>query len=218
MRGQVTEIDFMKASNVVVWGVAIAAVIIGVVRYERVRVELPVDISGQPTNFVQIGTVIFPKKNNGQDVPYLSYRSSPAAPETVVELTLDGESVCATPSGSLPCMAMSVQYRLPFEGKRATVEAIEREARITVRKLRILAPEDEGRVPAAGLIYVPWMQAVQLMENCEPTLIVQTHDSNVSLTLKNGSTVVAVEPVIDEVFKVVQRISAVCGNLPIATE
>ena len=132
----------MKVSNLVVWGVAIAAVVIGVVRYERVRVELPVDISGQPTNFVQTGVLVFPKSGMGQDAPYLSYRSSPGAPETVVELTLNAESLCITPTGSLPCMAMSVQYHLPFGGKRAKVEAVEKETVIIVRTLRIL--DDEG--------------------------------------------------------------------------
>jgi hypothetical protein len=170
----------------------------------------------EPTNFVKVGTLVFPNAQpTGQDTMYLSY-PNPGGPITTIELTLDEQSICASPSGALPCIAMSVQYHMVFANKLASVEAIEKEARVVVRKLTVLRDKDPGVVPGPGLVYIPWMQAVRLIEACEPTMVLQTHSRNVHLTLKDGRELVAVEPVIDELFKVTER--AGCADLPIATE
>jgi hypothetical protein len=174
------------------------------------------EVSYEATNFVKVGTLVFPNAQpTGQDTIYFSY-PNPGGPTTTLELTLDEQSICASPSGALPCIAMSVQYHMVFANKRASVEAIEKEARVVVRKLTVLGKEGPDVVPGPGIVYIPWMQAVRMIEACEPTMVLQTHSRNVHLTLKDGRELVAVEPVIDELFKVTQR--AGCADLPIATE
>jgi hypothetical protein len=176
-------------------------------------------LQGKPTNFVQVGVLTFPEVNQvGQSAPYLSYVSSTNAPTITIKLLLDAESVCASSAGALPCMAMSVDFRTAFGGKRAIVEGIEKEDELLVRKLRVLEDGDPGLAPGPGLIYIPWPQAVELIKKCIPTMVMQTHSLNVSLTLPDGSVVHSVESTIDEVFEVLNETSGRCGNIPIATE
>lgn len=49
-------------------------------------------------------------------------------------------------------------------------------------------------------------------------MAVQTHELEVYLTLRDGSRVVAREPMIDEVFRVLDGTRPTCGTIPIATE
>ena len=65
---------------------------------------------------------------------------------------------------------------------------------------------------------LPWEQAVAQLESCNVAMAVQTHDLEVRLTLHDGSQVVAREPMIDEVFRVLDRTRQKCGMIPIATE
>lgn len=46
----------------------------------------------------------------------------------------------------------------------------------------------------------------------------QTHALDVYLTLSDGQEVRAVEPAIDEMFSVINRIREKCGTIPVATE
>lgn len=178
-----------------------------------------VSTADEKTNFVQEGILEFPRANEqGQDTPYLSYVSSTGAPTTTIELPISEKTVCATRTGALPCMAMSVQYSVAFGGKRAVVEGIEKEARLDVRVIRVIDEEAPVLVPGPGVTYIPWAQAVALIESCEPTMIVQAHNLNVNLTLPDERVVTAIEPVIDEVFRVVDRTRDVCGTIPLATE
>ncbi len=172
-----------------------------------------------PTNFSQLGTLSFPTLNpKGQDIPYLSYVSTSGAPTTTVELSFDAESMCATPTGAVPCMAMSTQFHIPFDGKRAIVEAIDKEARITVRKMRILSAEETGFTPSTGIVYIPWMQAVKLIEECKTKRLMQAHSLSVMMTLSDNTMVHSVEPMIDDVFQITQRSVKKCGNISIGTE
>lgn len=176
------------------------------------------NIEYEATNFVQKGTLVFPnKENRGQDTPYLSYVSSPGLPTTTIELPIDEETVCATPTGALPCMAMSVQYSIPFEGKTAVVEAVEKDAKLAVKVIRVIDENSPLLTPGPGVTYIPWARAVQLIQSCQPKMIMQAHNLNVGLTLEGDRVVYAVEPIIDEVFKIVQGTTG-CPNIPLATE
>lgn len=67
-------------------------------------------------------------------------------------------------------------------------------------------------------VELPWEQAVSQLESCNVAMAVQTHELEVYLTLRDGSRVVAREPMIDEVFRVLDGTRPTCGAIPIATE
>lgn len=206
------------ATRLIGAAIALALLLGGLFLLQRGSKEpiLPSSNVPERTNFVEIGTLTF-SSSGGQDVPYLQY-GAPGAPVTTTQLTLDEESICATPTGALPCMAMSVQYSLVFGGKRAIVEAVEKETVIRVKKLRILAEGEEPRLPEKGAAFISWVRAVELIRACEANMIVQAHGLTVYLTLKNGDRVQAVEPGIDEVFAIYEDIRPICNNTQLATE
>jgi len=65
---------------------------------------------------------------------------------------------------------------------------------------------------------VSWDQAIGLIYNDEVTQVTQTHDLKVFLTLKDGRTLVTLQPVIDEVIKVIEKCGEKCKNIRIASE
>lgn len=79
---------------------------------------------------------------------------------------------------------------------------------------------------AANMLYpgvldgteVNWVQAVSMILNGEVTQVMQTHDLEVYLTLKDGRTLHSIEPQIDDVMKVIQSCGDPCKNILVATE
>ncbi|PIR82616.1 hypothetical protein COU20_01490 [Candidatus Kaiserbacteria bacterium CG10_big_fil_rev_8_21_14_0_10_59_10] len=69
--------------------------------------------------------------------------------------------------------------------------------------------EPEARV-------ISWEEAVERIKKCDVDMVFQTHALDVHLYLKSGERVRAVEPSIDEVFRVLQ--DAPCPQIPVATE
>ncbi|MDD5144706.1 MAG: hypothetical protein PHW72_01115 [Candidatus Pacebacteria bacterium] len=63
-----------------------------------------------------------------------------------------------------------------------------------------------------------WEAALQSINNCEIEKVFQTHSRIVTLMLKNGNRLIATEPNIDDVIKVVDGAAARCGEVPIGTE
>ena len=175
-------------------------------------------LNAQPTDFVQVGTLMVDSPAAQQGTIQFAY-GEPGAPTTTKRLVLDELSVCATATGALPCVAMSVTFDAPFDGRRAIVEGIEQpDGAVLARKLRRLEEGESGLPPAPGSVFISWPQAVSLIEGCAVEMAVQAHSLSVSLALKDGRRFVAVEPIIDEVFQVTQRAQPSCGDIVIATE
>ena len=65
---------------------------------------------------------------------------------------------------------------------------------------------------------VYWVQAVSMILNGEVTQVMQTHDLEVYLTLKDGRILHSIEPQIDEVMKVIQSCGDPCSKILVATE
>jgi hypothetical protein len=65
---------------------------------------------------------------------------------------------------------------------------------------------------------VYWEQAIGMILNDEVSQVMQTHDLKVYLTLKDGRTLVTLQPGIDEVIKVIEKCGEKCKNIRIATE
>lgn len=58
---------------------------------------------------------------------------------------------------------------------------------------------------------ISWEEAVQLIRDCEVTLVFQDHSKNVGLTLKDGTSRSTKEPVIDLVLEEAAKATTKCG-------
>lgn len=175
---------------------------------------VPLDIVvSEPTDFVEVGTLIFPPVDQGQSTGSFIYKENGVT--VTSSLHLDEWSICH----SIMCMAMSVTFDMPFNNKRALVEGNKDEdGGIRVKKLRVLEAGEMERAYEPGDRFVAWIQAVRLFESCDVRMATQTHALDVYLTLSDGQEVRAVEPVIDEMFAVINRTHEKCGTFPVATE
>lgn len=83
-----------------------------------------------------------------------------------------------------------------------------------------LGPESEkdGYVPTKMDEYIPWEQAVSILYNRDVTDVGQYHNLEVTLYLKDGTSVKTIEPQIDAIFEEVEKCGRRCANLVIATE
>ena len=65
---------------------------------------------------------------------------------------------------------------------------------------------------------VIWFHAIAMLNNGEVTEVLQTHDLKVFITLKDGRTLVTVEPEIDTIFKEIENCGEKCKDIVVATE
>ena len=65
---------------------------------------------------------------------------------------------------------------------------------------------------------VEWLAIKRAIYNCEVKTAAQFHNLDVSVILKNGEILKAVEPSIDEIFIVVKEAEEKCGEIRMATE
>jgi hypothetical protein len=83
-----------------------------------------------------------------------------------------------------------------------------------------LAPGQAGALYPGVLdgAEVLWYQAVSMLLNGEVTSVMQTHDLKVYLSLKDGRTLFAIEPAIDEVMRIIRDCGDTCKGILVATE
>ena len=65
---------------------------------------------------------------------------------------------------------------------------------------------------------IEWFQAVAIINNGEVSKLVQAHSLQVTLSLKDGRTLLTEEPAIDDVLKVIEACGDPCKGIQIATE
>ena len=63
-----------------------------------------------------------------------------------------------------------------------------------------------------------WEQAKELILARKVETLTQSHDRTVILTLKDGSQFTTKEPVLDDIFRLVEQCGAKCSEIMIATE
>jgi hypothetical protein len=66
--------------------------------------------------------------------------------------------------------------------------------------------------------YSKWDTVKQAIENCEVESIMQAHNLEVTVVLKDGETVKAKEPEIDDIFDIVANHREECGEIIMMTE
>lgn len=171
-------------------------------------------VESAPTDFSETGTFTFSTSPEDPAAPTLVYKETQAK-----KLVFDELSFCATANGSTPCMAMSVTLDKPFGGKQVSIEGnLQGESEVLVRKLQLIEGREFAFLTTSGNIFISWPQAQEYIKNCQVDMAMQAHSLNVDLTLKDGKRVRTVEPMIDDVFKVVNGATEKCGNIGIATE
>ena len=65
---------------------------------------------------------------------------------------------------------------------------------------------------------ISWTEAINLIMSGEVQQVVQTHSLEVTLILKNGTTLDTKEPAIDEVFREIERCGDLCSGIVKITE
>jgi hypothetical protein len=70
----------------------------------------------------------------------------------------------------------------------------------------------------AGTEDITWDEAVELLEDCRITGVMQAHSRDIWITLDDGTERHAVEPGIDDVFGVIEGLEPGCAPKSIATE
>lgn len=177
--------------------------------------EDKIEIAGEPTNFVQKGTMVFNNPGLASGMPYLIYEE-PGKPAITKELVLDELSFCVAQNGSEPCLALNVTLDMPFNGKKVVVEGILKDNKVLVRKMARIAEGLPFLASEAGRVFISWEAARKIIEKCLVKMIMQTHSLDITLTLRDGRRVVTISPKIDDVFLIAQK--ANCKDVVIATE
>jgi len=176
-------------------------------------------INELPTDFAEIGNfVINIPSEDESDLPRIVYEE-PGAPALTKKLVFDELSVCQSENRAVMCVAMSVTLDIPFGGKRVLVEGVRQaEDKVLVRRIKAFREGELEFEPILGSIFISWHQARELILGCRVSAVMQTHALDIYLTLKDGREIRAVEPTIDEIFRVVDEAKARCGAIQLATE
>lgn len=177
---------------------------------------MPEITTSEPTNFNEVGILHFPPVTSGQSEGTFEFREGNAT--TTLKIMMDALTYCAASNGAVPCMAMSITFDKPFDGNLALVEGTRTGDVILIRKLRTAHEGEELRAFEPGNVFISWPHAMELFKACEVTMATQTHSLDVYLDLKDGRRVRAVEPMIDDMFKIINQTQGVCGSFPVATE
>lgn len=65
---------------------------------------------------------------------------------------------------------------------------------------------------------VDWETAVEILNNGEVEMIIQSHNLDVTLTMKDGSDIQTVEPSIDAIFAEIEKCGEPCSEILQVTE
>ena len=63
-----------------------------------------------------------------------------------------------------------------------------------------------------------WDNVVAAIQACRVESAMQTHKRQVTVTLKDGYRLTAIEPNIDDIMDVIAGVNQKCGDFPVATE
>jgi hypothetical protein len=104
--------------------------------------------------------------------------------------------------------AMTVRVKFTGQGNEAASE-MQKEA------VRDFAAEISTKLKTETIV---WDEAVSLLMDGQVKQVAQTHALEVTLTLRNGTEMKTVEPVIDAVFQVINECGDVCQDMILMTE
>jgi hypothetical protein len=65
---------------------------------------------------------------------------------------------------------------------------------------------------------VEWETAIEILNTGNVEMVVQLHNLDITLTMKDGSEIHTVEPTIDAIFKEIEKCGKPCSQIALATE
>jgi hypothetical protein len=65
---------------------------------------------------------------------------------------------------------------------------------------------------------ISWNKAIDILNTGEVKEVFQSHNLNVTLTLKNGTIISTQEPAIDNIFEEIEKCGKPCNNIILSTE
>ncbi len=168
-----------------------------------------------PTDFVQIGTLRFPKPANPTvSEAVLEYVGVDKA-TTTIPVVFDWLTICAAENGAVPCMAMSMTYDAAFGEKRVTIEGIRMDEHVLIRKLHAYAPTDGIVPPVPGIIFVDWPEVVSAFNTCKVKAISENStERTVQLNFwKSPETWESLQPLKGSLYAAMEAAEKNCGPL-----
>ena len=72
--------------------------------------------------------------------------------------------------------------------------------------------------PTAYPSEVDWETAIKILNSGDVEMVAQLHSLDVYITLKDGSEIHTIEPVIDAIFEAVDQCGRPCNQIILATE
>lgn len=178
------------------------------------KTVLPPVVDEAKTDFWRSGNVIANNPGMPAGKTFLIYEE-PGKPALTSELAFDESSYCGSRDRMQLCALFNATLDAAFKGERVSVEGVTQGDKILVRKLQAC---DASSTAQAGHLYMQWSEALQALQTCQVTKVIQSHDLSVDMDLNNGTRVRTIEPAIDEVMKAASASEGVCGKLIMATE
>jgi hypothetical protein len=83
---------------------------------------------------------------------------------------------------------------------------------------RNLIPASEQNPPTKLPTEVDWSRAIEILNSGQVAQVVQSHNLEVILTLKDGSQLKTIEPIIDDIIKAAELCGEVCAEVLLITE
>jgi hypothetical protein len=83
---------------------------------------------------------------------------------------------------------------------------------------RNLNPVDELQPSTEWPAEVDWPTAIEILHSGQVTEVVQAHNLEVKLVLKEGTQIKTIEPTIDEIFIEIQLCGDICSEILLITE
>lgn len=111
----------------------------------------------------------------------------------------------------LTISTLSCVAGLNFSGEVETVDQNEQE-------LPVFQSEDESNGEEIAEDEVSWEEALEILNSGEVTAIYQLHNLEVTLELKDGTSIKTIEPNIDAIFQEIDNCGVLCSNIIRATE
>ena len=69
-----------------------------------------------------------------------------------------------------------------------------------------------------GSSFLPWSEALTILKSGVVERVAQTHDLDVELLLKDGTTITTQEPAIDDIFREITACGSPCASIALVTE
>lgn len=142
----------------------------------------------QPTDFAEQGRLRFLDPADPQGQAILLYKQSQSQFTNSIPVVFTTKTLCATRTGTLPCMAMSATRDVAFGDRPVTIDGRVENGRVLIYKLDAYDPGEVVVQPVAGTVYVDWEDAAAALKACRVRVVSDNRPQRiVRLTMRDTS-------------------------------